>query len=343
MRQTMVLATAALGGLLAASPATQAGVVYTFAEISPPGQAFSSSVNYGLNNLGQVVGAYETSAAVHGYIYTGGKYVTFDAPGASDTFLNGINDFGQIVGTEVFGAPGQGTSEVFLDNHGKFTNIANSNDFVAIGINDRGQILGFNPNTGAGIVETHGVLTPLPNVTGAAFTSYNGFNNLGQFVGIYFEGGQFAFVETKGVFTVINDPAAGPGGFTDAQGINDFGQIVGQYCDSSRNCHGFLDTNNHFINIDDPNASPGSTFPLLINDVDQILGAYADSAGNFPSFLATDPPGAPEASTWVMMLMGFAGLGLATYGRRRGKRHDNGSALCYFSTHERSGDPCQAA
>jgi hypothetical protein len=316
MRAKMILAATALGGLLAASPAAQAHVLgYTFTEIYAPGAApgtFVGTLNYGLNDFGQVVGGYQDNAGnFHGYTYTGGKYVTFDEPGAAgQTLLSGINDFGQIVGV--------GNAETFLYNRSKFTNIANSNDFSPLGINDRGQILGFSPvsTTGNYAVYTAGVFTPLPTVQGAAFTTYNGFNNLGQFVGVYIEGSSSpAFVETKGVFTVINDPASGPGGFTVPFGINDWGQIVGYYCDSSfKGCHGFLDTNGHFTNIDDLNASPGSTTPELINDVGQIFGSYSDSAGNFPSFLATtnflslaspaadppaaDPPAAPEASTW---------------------------------------------
>jgi hypothetical protein len=33
-----------------------------------------------------------------------------------------------------------------------------------------------------------------------------------------------------------------------------------------------------------------------------------------PLFTAADPPAVPEASTWAMMLLGFAGLGWAGYG-----------------------------
>ncbi|MBV8441001.1 MAG: hypothetical protein JO312_10670, partial [Hyphomicrobiales bacterium] len=128
MRSTMILATAALGGLLAVSPDARAdGVGYTFSEIYPPGAAPGTLVgysNYGLNNIGQVVGGYQDNAGnVHGYIYSGGKYVTFDAPGSiAGTSLNGINDFGQTVGTAAFGSTGQG--ETFLYSQGKLTKIA---------------------------------------------------------------------------------------------------------------------------------------------------------------------------------------------------------------------------
>ena len=88
MRPKMILVATVLGGLLAASPAAQAHVLgYTFTEIYPPGAApgtIVGSFSYGLNNLGQVVGGYQDSlGSLHGYIYTGGKYVTFDEPGAA--------------------------------------------------------------------------------------------------------------------------------------------------------------------------------------------------------------------------------------------------------------------
>jgi uncharacterized membrane protein len=186
-----------------------------------------------------------------------------------------------------------------------------------------------NFDTGATAVYAHGVFTPLPTVPGALFTEYNGLNNIGQFVGAYCNSAECSgFIETKGAFTTVDDPAAGPGGSTTPEGINDWGQIVGSYCDSAGSCVGFLDTKGHFTNFEDPQASPGSTFPELINDVGQIFGNYSDSEGNFPSFLATpkilsfaslanDPLAAvPESSTWVMLFLGFAGLGWLTHLRR---------------------------
>jgi unsaturated chondroitin disaccharide hydrolase len=43
-------------------------------------------------------------------------------------------------------------------------------------------------------------------------------------------------------------------------------------------------------------------------------------AGQDPLVAASDPLVAPEPSTWAMMLLGFAGLGLASYGRSRKHR-----------------------
>jgi PEP-CTERM motif len=107
------------------------------------------------------------------------------------------------------------------------------------------------------------------------------------------------------------------------------GQIVGTYTDSAGNGHGFIDTHGHFTTFDEPNAALGpGTQPLAINDLGQIFGWYYDANFNIYAFLATpsifpfaslaaDPLAAvPEASTWAMMLMGFAGLGLAAFRKR---------------------------
>jgi len=55
----------------------------------------------GLNDLDQVVGAYtDAMGHVHGFIYTNGVFTTVNVPFplGPDTIVNGINNFGDIVG-----------------------------------------------------------------------------------------------------------------------------------------------------------------------------------------------------------------------------------------------------
>jgi hypothetical protein len=53
----------------------------------------------GVNNSGQVVGDYVDAADVmHGFIYSGTTFTSFDVPGSTATTINGLNDVGQIVG-----------------------------------------------------------------------------------------------------------------------------------------------------------------------------------------------------------------------------------------------------
>jgi probable HAF family extracellular repeat protein len=209
--------------------------------------------------------------------------------------------------------------------HGAFTFISDAiSPNFANAINDRDQVLSSLGYPNFGILNAHGIITPI-NLSGApASASVNGFNNLDQFVGSASDStGLDAFIDTKGVFTQFDHPNAP---FTLGNGINDWGQVVGPYYDSAGNGYGFLYTNGHFTTIRDPNAAMLGTDPLAINDLGQIVGWYYDAQFNIHAFLATPnlfsfatnataplADTVPEPSTWVMMLLGFAGLGVVGY------------------------------
>src|ERR1700733_4621435 len=118
MCKTTILSAAALGALLATSVSARAGIAYTFTEIAVPRSLITSPS--ALNNIGQIVGTYIDDAGNgHGFLETGGRYVTVEVPGAVIA-LGGINDFGQIVGIDLDKA---GNVEGFLDTHGKSTTL----------------------------------------------------------------------------------------------------------------------------------------------------------------------------------------------------------------------------
>jgi hypothetical protein len=82
----------------------------------------------------------------------------------------------------------------------------------------------------------------------------------------------------------------------------------------------------------DPVAPPqiGGTGVLTVSQAHPIhpLAATTFHADNYPIMLPPDGPdgppiaGVPEPSTWVMMVLGFAGVGFLAYRRKR-----HGSAL----------------
>jgi hypothetical protein len=82
----------------------------------------------------------------------------------------------------------------------------------------------------------------------------------------------------------------------------------------------------------DPVATPqiGGTGVLTVSQAHPIhpLAATTFHADNYPIMLPPDGPdgppiaGVPEPSTWVMMVLGFAGVGFLAYRRKR-----HGSAL----------------
>jgi probable HAF family extracellular repeat protein len=321
---TILAATAALGGLFALSPISKAYALgYTFADINVPGSEPGSTgfLGLSLNNLGQVVGTYfDDSGNDNGFLYSGGKYVTLNAPGAIDTELFGINDLGQIVGTAAYS---NGSVYNFIDTHGKFTSISDAiSPLSGNAINDKDQVLGSLGFPNYGVLTPHGTVNPIDTSRAKGTVFVEGFNNLDQFTGEVFDSaGTDAFIDTNGVFTRFAPPNAS---FTFGQGINDLGQVVGGYFDSAGNGYTFIYTNGRFTTIQDPNASAamGGTGPDDINDLDQIVGSYTDAAGNFHAFLATPkllpfalaatasvPTAVPEPSIWAMMLVGLAGLG----------------------------------
>jgi probable HAF family extracellular repeat protein len=76
----------------------QSGVLSagTFTTLSVPGS--TSTGAFGINNLGQIVGAYgDAGGKRHGFVLSGGIYTTIDVPGSTWTEADGINDSGQIV------------------------------------------------------------------------------------------------------------------------------------------------------------------------------------------------------------------------------------------------------
>jgi len=82
----------------------------TFTNIAVPGA--SPTFLYGINNTGQIVGSFEDSSGVHGFVYAGGTFSTIDLPLRTEAF--GINDAGHIVGsTQSLPVPEPGSLVLF--------------------------------------------------------------------------------------------------------------------------------------------------------------------------------------------------------------------------------------
>ncbi|HUH85980.1 MAG TPA: hypothetical protein VLX85_15330 [Stellaceae bacterium] len=83
------------------------GERYATFSVSIPGQVATSTSVFGCNNENEIVGSYsDVRGNVHGFIWTGRQFQQYDAPGSSQTaafgvsrtFLNDINDRGDILG-----------------------------------------------------------------------------------------------------------------------------------------------------------------------------------------------------------------------------------------------------
>ena len=168
-----------------------------------------------------------------------------------------------------------------------------ANGTSAVGINDRGQIVG-SYSDGAGnnhaFLMDHSTFTTIA-FPGAVCTQAIGINARGQIVGGYAEKScnPFAGMVPHGFF--MDDGNLSTIDVTRARGINNRGQIVGE---AGANC--FLLDRGTFITI----AVPGANFTFCsgINDRRQIVGGCFDSTGihgfllDNGTFTTIDVPGA---------------------------------------------------
>ena len=289
------------------------GAAYNFTTIDVPG-ALATDAS-GINNSGEIVGSFEDHpAGSMGFLYTNGVITTINVPGAVGTSASAISNSGIIAGsfTDV-GAP---TIQplLFVDTNGVFSQIAypGATTIGANGINNSGEIVGrvgTISNGTFGIVYMNGVFSTFhfPGMQDQSVGD-TGVNDSGVIVGGSFSG---AFIDNNGVFITFNPPG---NSLADAFAISDSGLIVGDYVDGiTSQTHGFLYENGVFVNIDYPNALPGTTELRGVNDAGQIVGFYTDSGGKEHGFLATP---IPEPASILLLTSGVAGILILIVRRR---------------------------
>lgn len=264
-----------------------------------------------------------TTGSAHAAAFT---FVTFDVPGATDTFATGINNLGQIAGFYDNGVPlnepGAG-SGVFVDHGftgtvGSFATIdgpSGALSTILSGINDGGQLTGsyttslnntYATNISHGFVDTGGSLSPVVP-PGAVYTVPRGINNQGQVSGFFSStltstgpGTPSGFVDTAGNFVTV-DPSGTSGVLL--FGINNSSEAVGVYLTPNPSVSiPFTDTAGTITNF----LVPGLIANTLsgINDNGQIVGTaftnpselgygFVEAGGSFVKILV---PNALETS-----------------------------------------------
>jgi probable HAF family extracellular repeat protein len=283
----------------------QADLIYT--TLTAP-NAFGTWA-YGINDKGDIVGSYETTAGgtLNGYILTNGAYKTIANGSFLSTTVTGINNAGSIVG--FYALPFLGNQGGFKVVDGTTTNLVvpgGTQATWASGINSLGQISGTYQDSN-GI--KHGFLLngstyyriddPSTEVGGG--TSGGGINKNGDIVGFYDskDGGR-GFLLSGGTYTTISfsDSVS-----TYARGINQLGQIVGDYVDAAGNDHGFLYSDGQYTTV----APPGATWTEAygINAQGEIVGTYIGANGVIYGFTATP---VPEPASVILLA---CGLGIA--------------------------------
>ncbi len=214
-----------------------------------PGQG--TALEY-INNYGVAVGAiFDDYISTQYFVYSGGGFEKLDD---NVWFVSGINDSGQIAGTE---RNAQNTDFGFVYHGSTYELISD----------------------------------PAADLTG---TQATGINDAGVVVGDYFEGyggneaqGSLGFIFQNGSYTTVSDPLASPIG-TFISAINNPGEIAGYYIDSNVHFHGFLYDDGVYTPIEMPGEGVISTIPLAINNVGTVAGFYKIASGINEGFLYKD-------------------------------------------------------
>lgn len=193
------------------------------------------------------VGAYQDKGGhLHGLVVNGNDAVTINYPagqGASDvnTQLNGINNYGTIVGSYSAFVKGTFSNSGFKIKNKVYTKISypGATRTIPLAINNQGDILGYY-NTAP---------TSQPDPVNHGFVLLNGF------------------------YRTLDDPRGKGELGTELEDMNSNGVIVGDYLtknSTGATSHGFIYKNGSFKNVDYPGAR--NTSVGGINDHGLIVG-----------------------------------------------------------------------
>jgi probable HAF family extracellular repeat protein len=252
------------------------------------------------------------------FVWQKGVMTALPTLGGNNGIASEINNRGQVVGVAEKTTPDVTCVPPFFLQLGavvwqngraqEFPPFPGDPDAVALGINDKGQAVGWSgPCTGVfgnsfhALLWENGTVTDLGNLGGATGNSAADINNQGQVVGSSDLPGDttgHAFLWQNGVMT---DLGTLPGDVSSQSlGINNQGQVVGLSFDPSGNVRGFLWQNGVMTDLNSliPPGSPLSVLEALgINDRGQIAGyALVIATGEVHGFLATPVPGSESAT-----------------------------------------------
>jgi probable HAF family extracellular repeat protein len=261
------------------------GVTYTYSDIQFPGSI--STTPRGINNKGDVVGNYQNSSGVFGFVFSSGDYTTVSCPGATQgTYAQGINDNGVIVG--YYSTDRKNYGFVYANGKCKRLPDFNGSAVSASAINNAGVIVGsyfVATDVTHGFELKDGKYTDI-SAPNSHTTAAVGINAAGVVSGSYYDasGAEYGFLLRGGTYQIISYPSAV--GKTQVEGLNDQEFVVGSYIDSSTHAdEGFLDRSGKFTKI----TAPGSvtTSANAINNSGVIVGAYFNGGVNPQGFMAT--------------------------------------------------------
>jgi probable HAF family extracellular repeat protein len=233
------------GGLLfVAISVAAAEKTYNMISIDYP-NAIGTSIPGGINDRGEIVGAYtDSSRKVHGFLFSNGVYTMVDVPGAASTLARGINSRGDIVGSyQVTPSKPGGDNHGFVLRDGALltVNYPNHLNTIIQRISATGVLVGcFHDADTMGSMHGLELTADGSQVTTVPASMNNGTSPEGnRIVGLYtdMDDHGHGYVIEKGVFYSFDVPGSKA---TSAWDINPSGEIVGVFTDQSNKTHGFF-------------------------------------------------------------------------------------------------------
>jgi hypothetical protein len=272
--------------------------------------AFNSYL-FGINNLGQQVGGYDSATTSGTAIVwaSDGSYTTFTAPGGGFTYALDINDSGDIVGFYNDSVTARG---YLRSAAGLFTSfdVPGASTTRAQGINNKGQIVGVYQvatTLGGFLREADGTFH-LFQVSSATRAEPSKINDGGTIVGR--DDGPGFFGTIDGGFTLFNAQ-----GGTLAYGINDLGVIVGRRDNAFGDTSAFIRQADGSIQIYRLTGASTTTF-YDINNSGVMVGMYQDGRGDAHGFILNQAlvntglistPGSASLLASALLMIGLFG------------------------------------
>jgi len=263
------------------------GFIYSTGTITDIG----SISPYDINNLGQVVGYYNTVidgySTVRSFIYRNGTLKdlgTISSDRKAQSWANGINDFGQVVGSANMGYEGI-NFHAYLYNGKAMKNIDPDEQSEALAINNYGMVIGSEKDGRIFLYSESERVIEWLDIFGSALD----INDQGEFVGrgSWSPGSEGAFLYREGKIIALGDLS--DSGYTVPLAINESSQIVGQsdmgYVDmwGHRIDHAFLYDNGMMTDLNTlipANSGWELMYATDINNRGQIVG-YGVRDGKF--------------------------------------------------------------
>jgi uncharacterized membrane protein len=274
---------------------TSARAQFTFTSIDFPRGTLTTA--RGINNHGEIVGAYRTVPPRHALLVKDSQYIplaptTVLGTNFSEAFKS--NDRGDVVGQYI---GDDGFSHGFLLSEGVVTTLdfPGASETLAFGVNESGTVVGYwdlldasgNLLVEHGFKWKDGAFTEV-DFPGSVDTAVIGINARGDLVGVWDSGltspVSHGFVCPKGWQCFSFDVPVSGASVTQADDINAHGEIAGVYLDTNGVAHAFLIAGANFTSFDFPGAT--DTLAWGINSAGQIVGRYDLADGSSHGFLA---------------------------------------------------------